>query len=1746
MIDIDSLWRSRLRVLLTNLAERQQEYREIGNVAAQVTADYHGRFLIELLQNASDQAVGIKDASVLIVWTRELVAIANQGAPFSSQGLEAITSIALSPKKPDESIGNKGIGFKSVFEITRAPEIYSEVIGDVGAGYRQPVNWCLHRAPFEQPGSLERALKIVHTILSQDLALKQALQRRFGEKLRTPVQRALEQSAPFKYPIGLSEDHRQHRMGELGFTPEEQHRYRTLVVLPLRPGADVVVGHALQELLDPNNALMTFLPGITSLSVRAAPAATKLETRLWREDRPLVSSGLTSLLERITCCETRIEPEPQNRRGARPNPYPDPVQEFATGTSLRRWWVLERTIGALPSEADALREAAKYLPGDHWKEIRQVPLSIAMPQPHQETLALEPDGRFVVGLPTLVKTGSPLWINSHFHATLSRTGLDLENPFNRLLFSKALKLVKQLIEFLKHHEDTSRAIPLERLAVALIFLKSEGALADALNQPGGPSDGTVVLAADGRTFLRGTEVRIPAKEDVDIFLRFEPTASDPLLSLIGYRLSHPALLQHHHTLLKQLGAKVAIADNRRPLCVERVNGTALIEHWARRIRGKGPALWEPFLRWILRRFREEDLEYLNILPTGTNDLSAPGKGVFLSLSDKPASQDEPVAAEVPAEVQDLLSLFDTRAYPCRTGDGGLTAIGMRLTGNLPDRYSFGYDSAATALKLLHRPTFQSLLENALPRALEQAVAREDASSAWPLLKTGLTWLTRKGNAQDASSLRLLLPSAAGRWRPATELALGPGWLNDDEQGRTLDSLLSAIYTDDRRTCSWTTFQRYIGSEDSERERLRTTLLTTGVVARPRMISLPPVTTLIRDDAGIYVPVGECPIPGLDPQWREYQQTLARYPRYANRGDRFVVTPLWVDGLEHPYIAPSVSQWLLPHPEGYSTSTELRREGETWGGTTVNSWWLHAMRSMDLALFPTPSESWSKGVCLRASEVCILSEEERGKPSLRLLPHIPADMKESIPRALGVVALKEGDVTWLTSRLNRLALLWRIAPFADLHHVEALVMALYERIDAKVSRSSASPLLDAHLPAWRGERLGTMRLQDEPILYLEDDPYPTCYIPEYQESAHLRLPRGMDLNTLFTQLQTLLGVSKILRTSMAPLHVPFWPELEPDCGVLSWLETHCRCSSLSHHLAVVLVHGRGSVGEIKAHHRAAWARLQQTKLLFGQFPDDAQAFFDARHQVLYASSALIDSPFALLSECWQVVGNIWEEAWLVATSHLARSEEHLLRYFRGKRIGAGEYEQVRLAFQLEPTTSAASANAPSHAMSPEQPPVVDPNFPGKLSGSRALAQIPLTGTTGSDRPGSVSLKSGSSLQIAGRRFEPLQAANALAKGRDGEFGQLLQQHLVAPSVLDLLASLSNRIETATSSSPASVVVGESNPSPGRASLPHKIQCAPDATISGASHPLLHQSVTMTQAKYPATLVTPDAPPDGSEGAGGMLLGVLGEAFVFEQLKQWLPGFDATCWISPLRQDFGLPGPTEADAGCDFRYRDVAGILTGTAGTECWIEVKACRGPLDPWVRLSRNEWETARICHQTPERCYVLLRVAELATVPRIADILRDPFGHYRAGTWRLHLKEAWLRAVATSSHGTQNASHDRAMSTHENTQKDFCNQASTPLVPSDQSHLFGESLTTAHTGTHLQYTWTSRQGYHYTENCWSCCGQKLFVRDCTRVPGRYHPGELAGGGSRRGGGNGSGKWTCCWEKTTAPGCQDEGADSAIG
>lgn len=100
---------------------------------AEIGHDYRGRIVYELLQNADDAMAdnpGTHDV-IFVRLTDTDLWVGNSGRPLDDDDVRGLCGIGASSKggavnRKRASIGHKGMGFKSVLEITDAPEVISE------------------------------------------------------------------------------------------------------------------------------------------------------------------------------------------------------------------------------------------------------------------------------------------------------------------------------------------------------------------------------------------------------------------------------------------------------------------------------------------------------------------------------------------------------------------------------------------------------------------------------------------------------------------------------------------------------------------------------------------------------------------------------------------------------------------------------------------------------------------------------------------------------------------------------------------------------------------------------------------------------------------------------------------------------------------------------------------------------------------------------------------------------------------------------------------------------------------------------------------------------------------------------------------------------------------------------------------------------------------------------------------------------------------------------------------------------------------------------------------------------------------------------------------------------------------------------------------------------------------------------------------------------------------------------------
>ena len=99
-----------------------QEHANIERATAQ--GGYGRRQLYELVQNAADAQIREDAGHIHVILTEDTLYCANEGDPFTKEGVEAVMHSHISQKRGQE-IGRFGLGFKSVLEISKRPRIYS-------------------------------------------------------------------------------------------------------------------------------------------------------------------------------------------------------------------------------------------------------------------------------------------------------------------------------------------------------------------------------------------------------------------------------------------------------------------------------------------------------------------------------------------------------------------------------------------------------------------------------------------------------------------------------------------------------------------------------------------------------------------------------------------------------------------------------------------------------------------------------------------------------------------------------------------------------------------------------------------------------------------------------------------------------------------------------------------------------------------------------------------------------------------------------------------------------------------------------------------------------------------------------------------------------------------------------------------------------------------------------------------------------------------------------------------------------------------------------------------------------------------------------------------------------------------------------------------------------------------------------------------------------------------------------------
>ena len=442
-----------IRSFLDELKHGSKKYRTIASLSGQIAEAYRGRCVLELLQNAHD-ALGeapAKDPG-MITFALEtqpapVLLIANSGRAFKHKNFKGLCRLGQSPKDPNRSVGNKGLGFRSVLEVASAPEIWStsatenepafvfrfdpDIRGRIATALAE-----LEERGLEACSPFDPAEPLVDWTEDQ---LRRYRDRLTEEKMNGPEE-AMEFLSPYDIPVPIEEQN--DVVDELLC-----QGHVTVVRLPLDGGrardvrgAVASIQEQLKELLNVSTPL--FLPWLKTLVVDI--------------------DGERTLVQRTVDADEAFGEDGHSRWQRVEISRSDTTGE--TGAA-GRFLVWTRSLGGAedPQWAARIDRAVRHLP-KKWREVDSVQVGVAVQEGKQSA-----DGRFVMFLPTEMTTGTRAHINAPFFGSLDRRRILFKDEYNRLLLDCVMDLSLDVID------DLSAGQPQEASGRAIVDILSSDA-----------------------------------------------------------------------------------------------------------------------------------------------------------------------------------------------------------------------------------------------------------------------------------------------------------------------------------------------------------------------------------------------------------------------------------------------------------------------------------------------------------------------------------------------------------------------------------------------------------------------------------------------------------------------------------------------------------------------------------------------------------------------------------------------------------------------------------------------------------------------------------------------------------------------------------------------------------------------------------------------------------------------------------------------------------------------------------------------------------------------------------------------------------------------------------------------------------------------------------------------------------------------------------------------------------------------
>ena len=763
--------RRHVQTFLDELKNGTRNYRTVASLSGQVAQEYRGRAILELLQNAHDVlAFGPNDdprriSFVLRSSPEPQLLVANSGRPFRLEDFRGLCQLAQSPKDPNESVGNKGLGFQSVLELSKCPQVWSTspAGGSAAFSFGFHPDVCKPVARLVQQllnGRLptDPEFGTAHVVDWSEKQINQYRRQLYRDGV-DPAEEVAKYLSPYVLPRFLD-----HPPCDVVKLLEDGHV--TVICLPLDGGLTGSPEEAIRSVRDQiqelDEAAMVFLRHLSVLCIDMDGERVEFE-----RDIDTASS--------LAAAATRSERLRVGRS------VPDTID--TTRRSFRVW---RRIVGGdgRPAEKERIAAAVGHLP-NRWPEVRRVEVAVAV----EETPEAQ-QGVFVIFLPTKMKTGVGAQVNAPFYSSLDRRQINFDDEYNELLLEFLTDLmIDAVVELVEDSPEPwrGRAV-IDLLAPVAGSPTSDQAhpLAHRLRQRAferaRPLTQLPLILCDTGWHLPGVARTMPVIPDHD------PIGPEDWRSQAGFIVASGALDQRREAVKALIGS----LDGRPS--PEDQEWACSLENMAEQIgRCRVTATWNDFLHSVL-----------GILPT--------------KLRSEPKWSDTDPLLEarfLPTEDNRLLAASDTVQIffrPRRGDDDAADYVGS-IPGSLRQRIAFLDPEVKTHEERQRRNTeVQKFLDGRFVRSFRREDLLRDVvlpslpelpaahgtsagSSCAETLRWTLEMIGQEGQESLLRKLSRLPVACVGGWFPMREAVFGPGW--EGRLGDQLGTLADCLPDEDR-------------------------------------------------------------------------------------------------------------------------------------------------------------------------------------------------------------------------------------------------------------------------------------------------------------------------------------------------------------------------------------------------------------------------------------------------------------------------------------------------------------------------------------------------------------------------------------------------------------------------------------------------------------------------------------------------------------------------------------------------------------------------------------------------------------------------------------------------------------------------------------------------------------------------------------------------------------------------------------